>query len=772
MFINADDDQVVAGLSVRIYTGSSSFVLTSDTKGRISGISDSAIDSIEIVNNGYYPSKFDSAGLKINANTVYLHRLRNSESVILRQNILGFIPTDKSVHPADARLQNPQTTSDLVGLNGNCFIQKSQMGGGSPMMKGFGGNAILIMVDGVRMNHSAFAGDYNQNLITIDPLMITDADIIDGAASTQFGPGALGGVISIRTKNPEITDSAHYRGNAMLRSSTANKENSWHADLEYGRNKVAGISSISIFNFSDLKMGTSGPDFYTKPIYSEFNGQHDSIIQNDDPNVQYFTGYSQINFNQKFRYKPNKQNDLIAHIGFTTSSQIPVYSELVKQRSGQFIYGDYNYGPQKWLQSDVHFTRVLTSGFADTLQIIAAYQTFEQSTLRRALFTSDLYSYTDNIRAINLNIDAVKHFPKNLFKGILHYGIEALSNSVRSEGKLTHINTDSSFKIMSELPVENHWYSVSGYTSFTAEVTTKMVFQLSARVGTSGLTSDYFNPYYQHTFNSYKNQTGYLSLNYIFNYKLNRNNFLYFKATDAYRPPDVSDLGKLYQPLNSGIAVRNQNLKPEANETVEYGYYRTHKKISFRISTWLSNYSDRIQVGDYKIGDEDSVIFNGTKYKTISLVNQDRFKIYGVDFSFNALINKRWDASGAFHYVNSVKSNQEPLQHMAPGFGNIALTYRYLRFKAQFYSNFQLQQSHDRMSDEEIVRSYLYLKDAKGLSYSPSWSTLNLKVVFFVSNSLNINLGLENITNQRYRPYAWGMSAPGRNLILSIYGRF
>ena len=31
---------------------------------------------------------------------------------------------------------NPQTSADLIGLTGSVFIQKSQLGGGSPMIRG------------------------------------------------------------------------------------------------------------------------------------------------------------------------------------------------------------------------------------------------------------------------------------------------------------------------------------------------------------------------------------------------------------------------------------------------------------------------------------------------------------------------------------------------------------------------------------------------------------------------------------------------------------
>ncbi|HET55035.1 MAG TPA: TonB-dependent receptor, partial [Ignavibacteria bacterium] len=62
-------------------------------------------------------------------------------------------PTKVSmITPKDLALQNPQTAADLLNISGEVFIQKSQQGGGSPMIRGFATNRLLIAVDGIRMN--------------------------------------------------------------------------------------------------------------------------------------------------------------------------------------------------------------------------------------------------------------------------------------------------------------------------------------------------------------------------------------------------------------------------------------------------------------------------------------------------------------------------------------------------------------------------------------------------------------------------------------------
>ena len=78
----------------------------------------------------------------------------------------------QKVETIDARniaFGTPQTSADLLQNSGKIFVQKSQLGGGSPMIRGFATNRILLSVDGVRMNNAIFRGGNLQNVISIDP---------------------------------------------------------------------------------------------------------------------------------------------------------------------------------------------------------------------------------------------------------------------------------------------------------------------------------------------------------------------------------------------------------------------------------------------------------------------------------------------------------------------------------------------------------------------------------------------------------------------------
>jgi len=58
--------------------------------------------------------------------------------------------------------------------------------------------------------------------------------------------------------------------------------------------------------------------------------------------------------------------------------------------------------------------------------------------------------------------------------------------------------------------------------------------------------------------------------------------------------------------------------------------------------------------------------------------------------------------------------------------------------------------------------------EMEGMEYGfPSWWTLNLKTGFSLGKNFQIMIAMENLLDEFYKPYASGISASGRNLILS-----
>lgn len=172
-----------------------------------------------------------------------------------------------SIQMREAVFQNPQTSADLLGLSGYAFIQKSQLGGGSPMIRGMATNRLLIVVDGVRMNTAIFRSGNLQNVISLDANAMEATEILFGPGSVMFGSDAVGGVMSFRTLTPIVAsfnEKVKISGNALTRFSSANSENTVHADINVGLKKWAFLSSFTFSDYGDLRSGNVGghPSFY------------------------------------------------------------------------------------------------------------------------------------------------------------------------------------------------------------------------------------------------------------------------------------------------------------------------------------------------------------------------------------------------------------------------------------------------------------------------------------------------------------------------------
>ena len=383
-----------------------------------------------------------------------------------------------NISASDIQFENPQTSADLLESTGNVYIQKSQLGGGSPMIRGFSTNRLLITVDGVRMNNATFRGGNLQNVISIDPFTIQNTEITLGAGSVVYGSDAIGGVMSFYTQKPQLSyrDSLYFNANAVARYASANNEKTGHLDFNFGLKKWAFLTSASYTDFGDLKMGKHGPDDYLRPEYVKVVNGQDLIVQNDDPRVQKPTGYDQINFLQKVRYEPKENLSFDLGLYYTTSSEYPRYDRLTRYRGDELRSAEWNYGPQRWFMGNLLMTKLSSSSnLYDKIQATAAYQNFQESRMDR-----DFESTTRNIReesvdAYSLNIDLEKGLSS---KSELFYGFEYVYNRVASSGETNDISTGISTPAVSRYPDGSSWQSIATYASFKYKPNKKFVFPI------------------------------------------------------------------------------------------------------------------------------------------------------------------------------------------------------------------------------------------------------------------------------------------------------
>ena len=104
----------------------------------------------------------------------------------------------------------------------------------------------------------------------------------------------------------------------------------------------------------------------------------------------------------------------------------------------------------------------------------------------------------------------------------------------------------------------------------------------------------------------------------------------------------------------------------------------------------------------------------------------------------------------------------------ANNFGNTHVVWKNDKLQIDAFAEYNNELSFDQLATSEHEKDYIYALDNNGNPYSPSWYTLNLRTQYQLTESTSITAALENITDQRYLTYSSGITAPGRNLIMSL----
>ena len=197
---------------------------------------------------------------------------------------------------------NAQSTADLISAQG-IAVQKSQQGGGSPILRGFEASRVLLVIDGVRMNNIIYRSGHLQNLVTIDNSLLERVEVAYGPASTVYGSDALGGAIHFFTKNPILSGDTNLniKASGFARYGTVNNEMTQHIDVNIGSRKFAFLISATHSVFGDLESGRNINPSYGKPYglrknYVERINGKDSLITNSDKYLQKFSGFNQLDF--------------------------------------------------------------------------------------------------------------------------------------------------------------------------------------------------------------------------------------------------------------------------------------------------------------------------------------------------------------------------------------------------------------------------------------------------------------------------------------------
>ncbi len=748
-----------------------------------------------------------------------------------------------TISDEDLSLTESQTTVDALQQHAGVYVQKSQMGGGSPVMRGHEANRIVLVVDGVKLNNAIYRGGHLQNAITIDNGMLERMEVTFGPGSLMYGSDALGGVVHFRTKEPKLNfdktpGSYRMESGVYTRYASANEEKSIHADLNYGKMEWASLTSFTFTDYGDLRAGGNRPTGYEhfgKRLYfvRRVDGG-DQVIENvirnsdgsfsDNSNVQIGTAYSQVDFTQKIKYQPSEHFYNVFNFQYSTSSDVPRYDNLSESRSSDpsnLKWAEWFYGPQKRLLASLKTRLTNANGWYDRATFIGSFQKIDEDRLRRRLHRSQRDFNIEDVWVYSLTADFDKRLDSTGRHEVM-YGLDVNHNNVRSEaGKVKMSDESIDRSVPTRYPGgENKITNAGLYANYRYQIKDSIVaFNAGLRYT------------YAHLFSSFRQDSIIIWPDYYLDPGVgsNHDDLTWsggltvatpsgfdgrLLVSKAFRSPNLDDFSQIRE-QNGFVTIPNPDLGPETSINYEislgqqFGRIVNGGGLAFRLGCtgWYTSLKDFIVRRTFALPDgSNTLVMDGDTLETIAKVNAETGYIYGWSANASLYIGSRFSLTSDLHFTKGRTTFREyddagvaiidtlvPAAHIPPMYGSTTLTFTGKKFKISgavryqgekllgeyavanvfFDDNGQLQVEKEGTEDNPEL-AYTRLDSEGNLETvgTLAWTTFNLYTSWQLSERFTVNLAVENITDLHYRQFSSGLSAPGRNFILSVRARF
>lgn len=680
-----------------------------------------------------------------------------------------------SVTPLQITRQQPPTTADALATTGLVHVQKSQLGGGSPMLRGYAANSVLLVIDGVRMNNAIYRSGNLQNSITVDAAALDGMEVLMGPGSVQYGSDAMGGVMVFTTRRPTFTEGAdnaadsalHVGGSTWMRYASAANLAAGSVAIDLGSADLASSTVISASSFGDLRGGASFmpayPDFGRRPWYVQRFDGRDSLVVNTRPEVQVGSGYDQLNVLQNLHWRLDDRTTLEYGGIFTTSSNVPRYDRLLETRNNQPRFAEWYYGPQLFTMHSLTYRQ-------PDATITASMQYTTESRHDRPFQSDLLRSQNEAVWVGSVNADFRQELTDNADELDLYYGAEVFVNDIQSQAYRTSITTGQRTPTASRYPDGGSTvWSGAGYAQLRYGVSDRLTLAGGLRATWYDLRSSIGDTtLFSYPFTDLSLSTGAVTGSIGATWKVSNVFTVHGNAASGFRAPNVDDIAKVFETGPGLLVIPNANLGPEYARTIEAGLnWRIWRGFTADVNGYTSFASDAIEVRPSSLNGADTIQLDGVPTAIFANTNVGQARISGLSVRVQGAVVDRLHALATAAYTYGVNpEDQSAVSDIPPAFGTLQLEWRQSRWSvgAQFW--WAAAQTFRQIPIDEVSKI--------GINYTadgtPAWNRLDLSARVQPLQDVEVNILLENLFDLNYHTFGSGISAPGRNL--SITARY
>lgn len=686
----------------------------------------------------------------------------------------------------------PQTSADMLANIPGVKVQKTQFGGGSPVIRGMESNRILLVVDGVRMNNAIYRKGHLQNSITVSPFSLDRTEVIFGPSSVIYGSDALGGVIHYYTRKPKISEKSMVNVDFVSRLGTVNNEFTAQAGIELQMKKFATYTSISHSTFGDLKMGANrqhGFDTWGKQF--DYSNNTDSYYNpnpelNADPEKQRNVGFDQTDFLQKVFIPLDEKTDISFNLQYSTSSDIPRFDRLTERKDGELKFAEWYYGPQDRFLFSTQLHLDPDKKWMSDGAFTVAYQNIKESRINRKFNSLDRSSTFEKVDVYSINGDFTANLTQTKNRN-LGYGFELAYNDVNSHsrGDILQVSgndiigVSDNFVVQTRYPDGGSSYlSSAAYFDYRQDINQKSTLNTGIRFTNTGLSAKWIDE----TYIDLKDIDIYLNNSAVtatigYAYKPNKNWQINGVLSSGFRSPNIDDIGKVRE-KNGDLTVPNPDLKPEFAYNAEAGIIKFFKDKNYYIGlntyyTLLDNYIYR---SDFILDGSSTAIYDGEEVNVVANINKKTAYIVGGTAIFKGNISNEFQTKATITFTKGrAYDTNEPLSSIPPIFGNLEFSYVKKRWETGVnlvFNGRKKLEDYNLSEGIDNIEQTPFLDEKQEYYGSPSWQTLNFYSRYKATKNIDFLFSLNNVFDQHYKEFASAISAPGRNFTISVLGNF
>lgn len=676
-------------------------------------------------------------------------------------------PGSVSVLESD-RIEREVSTDarDLVRYEPGIYIEgdPTRLGLSGFNIRGIGGNRILTQIDGVPSAEQFSFGPLATNQTFLDLDAIDSVEIVRNAGSSLYGSDALGGVVSVVTKDP--ADYLEGRRSAFC------------LRLGYdSRDREASESLTGAFG---------GERWQGSLLLTRRDGQELSNQGRTAPNPQ---DRGAMNALGKLLYSAGEPATWKLGLELMDSETA---TDVLSSRgvAGTVRTADFDAVDEaRRRRISLERTSQRQGGLFETLvvRLHAQEAETEQATVEQRITTAG--TRTTRVRRDGLltfeqeklggEAQAIRSFGDRV-PGLLTWGVSVSRDRFDQLRDRTDTNLDTGAEVPGALPFPTEYFPESEVTELGAYVQAeinladgRLKLVPGVRYDRFDLAADEDDPVYLSGNPGAPPATDLtdaaLSPRVSLIWSPASPVAVYAQYARGFRAPPYSDVNSGFTNLASGYTtLPNPDLQPETSDSYEIGVRAKAGRGSFSLAVFDNHYDDFIETVTLGVGSSGLVEFQPRNLTAV--------RISGVELAGDVAFHRTVRLRGAFSLLDGENETAGvPLSSIAPAklVLGLQLTAPGGRFGAELVGTAVAEKQEDDV-DRSVVAQYA----------APGYELFDLLGFYEITERLGLQLGLLNLTDETYWEWAnvRGIAAtspvldrftsPGRSVVTAVRWRW